>query len=290
MRQSDVRSQSRPRWRAQSRRDKGEKALIGGDPGDAAPTPGRRNEGAPLRNRHPISGADVRVARLGSDLIGLPLRSSLTLPGARNSEIPQTAPPTFGVLVAVIIVSGVRMQKKLLASVALLAAVMSAALNAGTAGTAAAETRVFKDRADAAYAPDVRGVSVTFEDRFLIRARHTGTPLSVYTFIEYWIDTKPRNPGPEYYSSAEPNGDADYVLFAVDGFRDKSKARVKCPRARSKADVNTNEPLRLRIPARCLDSARKARVSLRVREAYATRAFYDWAPGPQKFFRWVDQY
>jgi hypothetical protein len=154
------------------------------------------------------------------------------------------------------------------------------------AGPASAATRRFSDAADAS-GIDIRSVRVHYGDWLRITAAQDGRVRLRQTY-RFWVDTKPSNPGPEYYYMFHPNTDSG-VFKKVDGFRDSTKQSVRCGRAwGGTADAfRPHQPVVALVSGRCLGDAATVRVSMRFTEENGSG---DWAPGFHALSRWVSRY
>jgi hypothetical protein len=155
-----------------------------------------------------------------------------------------------------------------------------------SAAPATAATMRFSDPADAP-GIDIRSVQVHYGDWLRITAAHDGHVRLRQTY-RFWLDTKPANPGPEYYYMFHPNTDSA-VFKKVDGFRDSTKTAVRCGRAwGGTADAfRPHQPVVALVAGRCLGDAAKVRVSMRFTEESGSG---DWAPGFHMLSRWVSRY
>lgn len=147
---------------------------------------------------------------------------------------------------------------------------------------AGAATLRFTDPVDSRYAPDLRRITVVHKRRLTVIAHHSGTPMSQYTLIRYWIDSRPRNPGPEFFVMVIPNSDG-LTLRRSETWKQERGNVVRCPGLRAHADYLANDALRLSVPRRCLGNPSRVRVAIRVEERYADRNFSDWAAGRHRF-------
>ncbi len=174
----------------------------------------------------------------------------------------------------------------LTAAATALGAALTVATLVSVPPTAAADTQDFTDPADSNHAPDLRRITVEHSRRLTVVARHTGTELSQFTRIHYWIDTRPLNPGPEFYALVLPNTDGA-VLQRTGTWRQHRGPVVGCRGFRAHADFIANDALRLSVPRRCLGAPPRVRVAIRVQEVYASKQFSDWAAGFRQFMPWV---
>src|SRR3954447_1935660 len=92
-------------------------------------------------------------------------------------------------------------------------------------GVVSAATRVFKDPDDSRTI-DIRKAHVTLGRSLGVAVEHGGRVRSGQLYA-FWIDTRRRNAGPEYYAAARPNG-AIPTLARVSGFGDRTKTSKSC--------------------------------------------------------------
>lgn len=104
------------------------------------------------------------------------------------------------------------------------------------------------------------------------------------TYYRFWLDTDPKDPGPEYKTEVYPNSDG-MALQKVENFSSEG-TNVRCGGYRAIADAYGPEYAKIIVPRSCLGNPSKVRVSV--------TGFYDenpdvvdWAPGTRKFTPWV---
>lgn len=146
-------------------------------------------------------------------------------------------------------------------------------------GAAQAETRAFRDPAvDSGQATDLRRVIVKYEHRLRITATYPGDTLEG-SVVRYWIDTRRRDPGPEYFVEVRPNSELG-DLQRVDTWSTTGGEAVECPSLRAHADIFAEKPRTwLRVGARCLGSPGKVRVAVQTRDG----ASRDWVESRRTF-------
>ncbi|MGZ5398693.1 MAG: hypothetical protein ACXWDM_01685 [Nocardioides sp.] len=126
---------------------------------------------------------------------------------------------------------------------------------------------------------DVRVVKVNYGARLNIRLVHDGK-IAVGQQYRYWIDTKPKNVGPEYVFAFEPNSDSA-GLQRVNGFSDTGTAVRGCRQLwGGSADIfQPRRDVLAMVGPRCLDRPTRVRVSVQVKVSGRD----DWAPDFHKF-------
>src|SRR5262249_55674859 len=98
----------------------------------------------------------------------------------------------------------------------------------------------------------------------------------------FWIDTRPRNAGPEYYAVARPNGKAP-VLDRVSGFGDRTKTPKKCGLIGGGANPDApHAVVTFVVAASCLGDPKRIRIAIHFLNADGSSA--DWAPAVRRFY------
>jgi hypothetical protein len=160
-----------------------------------------------------------------------------------------------------------------------LGAAITFAAVAVPAGGAAAATQLFPDdTGDTASRSDIGWVEVGNNhrrDRFALRV---GLSRVVYgASLTVWVDSRPRNAGPEFRMVA--HADSEWQLYRVDRWGQRGAPTDTCGQVRySKA---TPQLASWRTTRTCLDVRRGVRVAVRVRDAGHG---VDWAPARRHFF------
>lgn len=161
-------------------------------------------------------------------------------------------------------------------AIGVVAAVLTLALVATPA--AMAGTVSFNDEVgDTASRSDIRRVvaeHVHTADRLRVTTRLSEVVIGVELAV--FIDSRPRNAGPEWKVSAYP--DSEWALLRVDGWRDDGIPVRTCGRVSYGLDAD-RPVARATLPSSCLRLHRDVRVSVRVRDAGHGR---DWAPAPRR--------
>lgn len=161
----------------------------------------------------------------------------------------------------------------------LLAAAAAGALVLTVAPAAWAGTVSYDDDVgDTGSRSDIRRVVVEHvhtADRLTVTTRLTkvvyGAELAIF------IDSRPRNAGPEWKISAY--ADSEWALMRVDGWRDDGMPGPTCGRVSYSMD--TDHPVaRATLPSSCIRLHRDVRVSVLVHDAGHGR---DWAPDTRRF-------
>ncbi len=151
-------------------------------------------------------------------------------------------------------------------------------------GGAVADTRVVNDPDDSRTI-DIRKVRIVHgHDWLRVRVEHDGHVRAGQLYV-FWIDTRPRNPGPEYYASFRPNAEVP-PLQRVSGFGDRTKTSTGCEQVGGTADImRPHQDVTFRVATACLHHPRRVRVSVHV---FGTDgASRDWAPGFRRLSPWV---
>jgi hypothetical protein len=174
-----------------------------------------------------------------------------------------------------------------LRSLIVTAAASAAAASLVVAGPASARTIVFHDRTGDTDAPsDITRVVVdnaTHGSRVIVTAR-MGNMIAGDS-ATLWLDTAPRNAGPEYTLRIYPESDG-FALRRVGTFAARGHA-VRCTGLRAHALTGFHVTDRFSVPRACLRHPGKVRVAIKGRYQYATRIVTDWAPRHHHFFGWV---
>lgn len=110
--------------------------------------------------------------------------------------------------------------------------------------------------------------------------------LTLATIHQFWLDTNPSDPGPEYRVEVFPDSDS-LVLEKVTNFASPG-IKVRCAGldAIRRARTETGGYAKIIVSRRCMGTPAKVRVS--VSSSYDNGA-EDWAPGSYQFFPWVNR-
>lgn len=150
---------------------------------------------------------------------------------------------------------------------------------------AEADTRRFSDRAgDTSLPTDITTVRVSNGAELLEVAVRPGRVKFGDSF-SYWLDTRAKNPGPEYKVGVVPNSDA-FGLLRVGAFGQRGTP-VPCEGLRATADVFAPEWISISVPRSCLRDPGKVRVAVKARYTDGGTSVVDWAPAKRTFFGWV---
>ena len=168
-----------------------------------------------------------------------------------------------------------------------LAAGMTAfALLLVSGGMVNAATRTFTDPNDSPTI-DIRKVHVTYRDSLRLRVEHDGR-IAVGQMYAFWIDTRRRNPGPEYYAAFRPNAEVP-PLKRVSGFGDRTKTKVTCHRMAGGANaLRPHGDVTFKVAGGCLGNPKRVRVSIHFIKANGSSA--DWAPAARRLYPWVQRH
>jgi hypothetical protein len=148
-----------------------------------------------------------------------------------------------------------------------------------------ADTRRFSDRAgDTSLPADITTVRVSNGAERLTIAIRPGR-VELGDDFTFWLDTRAKNPGPEYKVGVVPNSDA-FGLVRVDAFGERGTP-VPCEGLRATADAFTPEWVSTSVPRSCLHDFGRVRVAVKARYANGDTSVVDWAPAKRKFFGWV---
>ena len=151
--------------------------------------------------------------------------------------------------------------------------------------SAEADVRRFRDAAgDTGLPADLTTVRVdNGADTVEVKARPGRVGFEdLFTF---WLDTRPKNPGPEYKVVVVPNSDS-FGLLRVDAFGQQGTP-VPCDGLRATADNFTPEWVSTSVPRSCLRHPGKVRVAVKARYTDGDTSVVDWAPAKRTFFGWV---
>jgi hypothetical protein len=150
---------------------------------------------------------------------------------------------------------------------------------------AQADTETFRDKAgDTGVKADITTVRVKNGANRVTVVVRPGR-LKSGDYFRFWLDTVPKNRGPEYKVEVYPNSDG-FGLVRVGSFRDKGKL-VGCPGLRANADIFTPDRVSISVPRSCMHNPGSVRVSVRGHYEYRGPDVVDWAPAKRKFFGWV---
>lgn len=167
------------------------------------------------------------------------------------------------------------------------AAVVAVALLASLSAlpSAEADTRRFRDAAgDTGLPADLTTVRVSNgPDTVKITARPGRVEFE--DLFVYWLDTRPKNPGPEYKVVVVPNSDA-FGLLRVGAFGERGTP-VTCDGLRATADHFTPDRVSTSVPRSCLRNPGKVRVAVKARYTDGDASVVDWAPARRSFYGWV---
>lgn len=148
-----------------------------------------------------------------------------------------------------------------------------------------AETRTFDDRTgDTGVQADITTVRVSNGPKRVKVQVAPGRVLGGDSFT-FWLDTQPKNAGPEYKIGVVANSDA-FGLVRVGGFGQRGTP-VACDGLRATADQFAPERVAVSVPRSCLGKPGKVRVAVRARYHEDGPDVVDWAPAKRKFFGWV---
>jgi hypothetical protein len=174
-----------------------------------------------------------------------------------------------------------------LATAAVALAAAAGAVLAAPAPHASAQAVVITDPAD-----DLRGVSQDFSGDIVkvrtthgrhnvrVAVRHDDRGLTDVTLA--WIDTDPRNPGPEYQVGAYAETEGVSVK-RVDDWQRQGGTAVRCPGAAASFGFDQDGgAVLMTVPRSCLGRPDTVRVSAATEPDYPFKRI-DWAPGKKKF-------
>lgn len=153
-----------------------------------------------------------------------------------------------------------------------------------TAGAGSAATRRFTDPNDSP-GLDIHRVRVSYADWLRVRVKYDG-PIRVGQTYGIWIDTRPGNPGPEYYFGFIPWSEVGN-LQRVSGFADTTKTNTKCQQVAG--GVNEEQHIvRFAVAGTCLRDPKRIRISVQFQRPSGTDA--DWAPAFRRFYPGIPRY
>jgi hypothetical protein len=133
---------------------------------------------------------------------------------------------------------------------------------------------------------DIRVVKVAYGDALRLRLVHDGE-VAIGQKYRFWLDTRAKNPGPEYSFAFTPNSDF-LRLRRVDDFSGSGSQVTTCQRGWG-ASANIFQPRRgvtAHIAGRCLGAPSRIRVSVQL----VVSGRDDWAPRFHHFYPWVARY
>jgi hypothetical protein len=150
---------------------------------------------------------------------------------------------------------------------------------------AQADTRRFHDRAgDTSLPADITTVRVS-NGADLVKVAIRPGRVDFGDSFTFWLDTRAKDPGPEYQVGVLPNSDA-FGLVRVGAFGEQGTP-VLCEGLRATADVFTPAWVSISVPRSCLHGFGKVRVAVKARYDNGGTSVVDWAPAKRKFFGWV---
>ncbi len=175
------------------------------------------------------------------------------------------------------------MKKRTLAARILVAAGLTLTL-IGLAAPAHAEKYAIDDPADASGSlNDIYGLSYAHSDkkvRFVIRVADLRRVSSAGATV--FLDTKPKNKGPEYALSTGLSAGTDYALRRVDTWRDMGNGPLNCDyslRLRYQTDKVVGV-----IARGCLKNPKKVALSVKMADHFdPSHPIRDWAPAKKQF-------
>ena len=148
-----------------------------------------------------------------------------------------------------------------------------------------ADTRRFTDRAgDTSLPADITTVRLSHGAELIKVAIRPGR-VEFEDQFTFWLDTRPKNAGPEYKVGVLPNSEA-FGLLRVGAFSEQGTP-VRCDGLRATADHFTPEWVSISVPRSCLRHPGKVRVAAKARYTEGDTTVVDWAPAKRKFFGWV---
>ena len=147
---------------------------------------------------------------------------------------------------------------------------------------ASAEIRRFSDpNGDTGLASDLTTVKV-INGSELVEVKARPGRVEFGDFFTYWLDTRPKNAGPEYRIDVVPNSDA-FGITRVDAFG-RQGIPVPCGGLRARADHFAPEWISISVPRSCLENPGRVRVAVKARYTADETSVVDWAPAKRKFF------
>lgn len=138
---------------------------------------------------------------------------------------------------------------------------------------------------------DVRHSTLNTPNRLVLRAQHTGLPdfdSGVFTTVTFWIDVDRADRGPEFVVDVIPNA-GGMRLLSVEGWSRADRRVQACQGMRARADVFTDDPVRLSVPRGCLGDPARVRGAVKAvgetpRGEVVGR---DWVGGRRHWSPWV---
>lgn len=158
-------------------------------------------------------------------------------------------------------------------------ALASALSVGGAAGVAQADTKTIKDPK-----PNITKVKISHGTKNIKITTTTGA-IRPGTYLTFYLDTDPSNPGPEYRNDLVPASEVS-PLMRVEKFGDEGTA-VGCDGLRGKGDVYGPKTVSITVPRSCVGNPAMIRVSVRGYFDVKGPDVVDWAPGKKKFGGWV---
>jgi len=161
---------------------------------------------------------------------------------------------------------------------------LALALTLVSAGLAIAGTRHFTDPNDSR-GIDVRTVGVQYAHWLRVRASYDGG-IRVRQQYVIWIDTNPRNRGPELYFGNIPWSEVG-SLQRVSGFRDRTRSLTPCQKLTGGVNERTHT-LSWAVAGSCLGNPSRVRIAVQLIRPDGSDS--DWAPGFHRMSPWVPRY
>src|ERR671916_2722348 len=109
------------------------------------------------------------------------------------------------------------------------------------------------------------------------------------TYYQFWLDTNPSDPGPEYRVDVNPNSEV-IPLLKVANFASPGIKKPSCTGLRVQADASDGDKTpyaKVIVPRSCMGTPSRVRVS--VVGFYENPDITDWAPGTERFTAWVNR-
>lgn len=165
------------------------------------------------------------------------------------------------------------------------AAVTVLAASAVIAGGAHGEVAVFNDSGDVESSVDLLRIRLDNGEANprQVRVRIVQEDLLIGDEVTVFLDTKRRDPGPEWKATGVPA--AEWVLIRTEGWA-STQPEVACAPGSMRMHLDT-DVTRLVLPRSCLDDIQPSKVRAAVRVVRDDPAARDWARKRRTFLPWV---
>jgi hypothetical protein len=153
-----------------------------------------------------------------------------------------------------------------------------------TAPSASADIRTFPD-----VGAHITSVRVSHGPR-TVGITALDADIDVDSYYKFWVDTHSGNPGPEYKAEIYPGSDVLHLMrvanFASGGIK------FDCEGFQGFAETDHESYVKVIVPRSCIGTPPRVRVAVvgyYNEDSDAAIDLRDWAPGTERFYRWVNR-